>query len=202
MQIEFLGPRLESKGNSGTLDTLSACVSPPDRLVHPLHATPVAFCVLLCLSPVDFRLSFVASGRGERAPRVRHGRGGRVGCARCVSERARPRSRRSRAQRWHGSRALARGGRPSMADRRGPRRACPCVAGCGTSTTCVARALHGLAARARSSGATVVACAACAARRTMRVATRRSRCVLSVYCLRVCTRLYALRTRCPRVSVE
>jgi hypothetical protein len=65
-----------------------------------------------------------------------------------------------------------RGGRPSMADHRGPRRACPCVAGCGTSTTCVARALHGLAARVRSSGATVVACAACAARRTMRVATR------------------------------
>jgi hypothetical protein len=93
-----------------------------------------------------------------------------------------------------------RGGRPSMADRRGPRRACPCVAGCGSSTTCAARALHGLAARARSSGAAVVACAACAARRTMRVATRR--CVLSVYCLRVCTRLYALRTRCPRVSVE
>ena len=81
VQIESLGPRLESKSNSGTLDRLLTCLSPPDRLLHPLHATPVAFCMLPCLSPVDVRLSFVASGRGERAPRVRHGRGGRVGGA-------------------------------------------------------------------------------------------------------------------------
>ena len=183
MQIEFLGPRLESKGNSGTLDTLSACVSPPDRLRDPLHATPVAFCVLLCLSPVDFRLSFVASGRGERAPWAQHGHKGRVDGAGRASDRARPRSRRPGAQRWHGSRAPVRGGRPSMADRRGPGRASPCVAGCGSWTTRMARALHGLAAGARSPGASVAACAACAARRPMRGA--RNVCVLSVCCMRV-----------------
>jgi hypothetical protein len=45
---------LESKRNSGTLDRLLTCLSPPDRLVHPLHATPVAFCMLPCLSPAMF----------------------------------------------------------------------------------------------------------------------------------------------------
>jgi hypothetical protein len=147
----------------------------------------VAFCVLPCLSPVGVRLSFVASGRGERAPRVQHGRRGLVEGAGRASGRARPRSWHPRARRWHGRRALARGGRPSMADRRGFLRACPYVAGCGSSTTCAARALHGSAARARSPGATV---AACAARRTMHVATQR--CVpLSVllsWSVRVCTR--------------
>jgi hypothetical protein len=185
VQIEFLGPRLESKGNSGTLDTLSACVSPPDRLRDPLRATPVAFCVLRCLSPVGVRLSFVASGRGERAPRVRHGRKGRVDGAGRASDRVRPRSRRSRAQRWHGSRAPVRGGRPSMADRRGPRRACPCVAGCGSSTMRTARALHGLAAGARSPSAAVAASAASAARRLCTYTTLG--CVLSVCCMCVCT---------------
>ena len=183
MQIESLGPRLESKRNSGTLDRLLTCLSPPDRLLHPLHATPVAFCMLPCLSPVDVRLSFVASGRGERAPHVQDGRGGQVGGGRRASGRARPRSGRARAQRWHGPRALARSGRPWMAVRCGPGRASPCVAGCGSWTTRMARALHGLAAGARSPGASVAACAACAARRPMRGA--RNVCVLSVCCMRV-----------------
>ena len=183
MQIESLGLRLESKSNSRTLDRLCACVSPPDRLLDPLRATPVALCMLPCLSPVGVRLSFAASGRVERAPRVRHGRKGRVDGAGRASDRARPRSRRPGAQRWHGSRAPVRGGRPSMADRRGPGRASPCVAGCGSWTTRMARALHGLAAGARSPGASVAACAACAARRPMRGA--RNVCVLSVCCMRV-----------------
>ena len=48
---ESIGLRLESKGNSGTLDKLFACVSPPSRLSHLPRATPVAFRLLPCLSP-------------------------------------------------------------------------------------------------------------------------------------------------------
>ena len=90
------------------------------------------------------------------------------------------RRQQSRAE-WprHGGRV--RGGQPSMADRRGLGRACPCVAGCGSSTTGTAWALHGSAARARSTGTAVAASAVCAVRRA-RCAWRRD-----VACTRMST---------------
>ena len=54
---ESIGLRLESKGNSGTLDKLFVCVSPPSRLSHLPRATPVAFRLLPCLSPTLAALS-------------------------------------------------------------------------------------------------------------------------------------------------
>ena len=52
-------------------------------------------------------------------------------------------------------RALIRGGRPSTVGRRGSLRACPCVAGCGSSTMHTVRALNGLAAGVRALRAAV-----------------------------------------------
>ena len=154
----------------------------PTASVTPCTRPPLHF-VCCCASHRSTFASRSLHPGGESAPRVRHGRKGRVDGAGRASDRARPRSRRPGAQRWHGSRAPVRGGRPAVADRRGPGRASPCVAGCGSWTTRMARALHGLAAGARSPGASVAACAACAARRPMRGA--RNVCVLSVCCMRV-----------------
>ena len=88
---ESIGPRLVPKVNPTTLDDLSACTEPRGRPSRLSHATPSAFRVPMRLSPVDFRLSFAAPGRGERAPRVQDGRRGRVDGAGRVSGRARPR---------------------------------------------------------------------------------------------------------------
>lgn len=52
-------------------------------------------------------------------------------------------------------RALIRGGRPSTVGRCGSLRACPCVAGCGSSTMHTVRALNGLAAGVRALRAAV-----------------------------------------------
>ena len=185
----------------GGQEEVSPVRRPPPEPLPRLRAR-VSGHISPCAVPLtaDICLSTATVGQRARAPRAQDGRRGRVDGAGPASDRARPRSRRPRAQRWHGPRAPTRGGRPSMADRRGLGRARPPVAGCGSWTTCTARVLHGSMARARSPGAAVAASAACAARRTMRVATLCMR--HSVYCLRVCTRLYALRTRCPRVSVE
>jgi hypothetical protein len=92
-----------------------------------------------------------------------------------VAAAAQATRRRHSCVEWlrHGGRV--RGGQPSMADRRGLGRACPCVAGCGSSTTGTAWALHGSAARARSTGTRGGGVGGmCGASGEMRVATRRS----------------------------
>ena len=167
VNFESTDARSEFKGNPATLDTTLVCVCPPGRLPCLMRAS-FGCCVPLSRPlPCDSLAASLPIACAARGLPLRRS-ASRLACSQTRASRPPSRPRDGSAAAPSG---LTMEGRPAVVGHRWPTAACPCVAGCGLSTTCAAMALHGSAACSRSPGAAGGACAACAARWTMRVAT-------------------------------